>query len=916
MCDFDGEVGDGLAWATDDMKEVELCNEGAQNFLPKCKLWTDLSPQHRIDFLPQNTATKTVITDTPIYHFTINYNNAEANGDLQSFLQAYNSGLASQNVTTTVSATTIYNGPAPVQVGSYSACDLGNYILNSVNWPDSGPMCINTMPEEKGGIFAAISSYPYYVKDDTRHFLKPTSRDICEWMGAEWVLYGNVPQSYNNVLAGLMSWVELSTTEGWVDAMYAAVKFRGEDMEPMDVDLYAADQSDFFSRYVASTLLFVFFIVFGTFLLTNLFVGTVCNVFEDMRKANNGQAVFMTDAQQEWQDRQRTVMGLQPFLKPRAPENACRNGAFSFSLSEGFESFIFACIAINTLIMLVRFFPTMVPPHWQLGLASEILNIIFAVIFTIEAIVKIVGLGQQYFCKKSCRSKKKDKDGNTRNKYTCSYVDAWNLFDFIIVVGTLFGLVIKYGVGFSGINAITTIIRTFRVARIFRLAKHRYLKKLKTLIQLIWFSLPSIINLGLVLLLFLAIFSVLGVQLFATVAHNDALNDHANFQSFPVALLTLFRGTTGENWNGIMHAVSRSQDDCNADMQFDPNMCGYCEWNQILYVDGGDPLACMNLPASFANGTACSAELLSQGLCDFPGGKCKPINGCGQRVYSETYFIVYTLVLTYMIMNIVIAVILEAYSRADLEEKAIVRQDDFRVFTAKWAELDPDGTMTIPFAMLQQFIKDLPYPMGFKADLNQKNTEEINKEAESFVDAKVCVMSAPTIENDEDNEHEKEIKNQREKRLQEISKIVNQPSGLQLNQEIDKMTIRPYEENGDAIVRFRDVLFAVVQRSYKEISTLKKLAKTQIDGQSVDDEDDDDEADAFSINEDHQSLIDAETKGKAVVPIKMSHYSAALAIAQAYRAHTFRNIFLAKSGLSDTKEEHLSETVDTQVDSA
>merc|ERR1711907_141159 len=152
----------------------------------------------------------------------------------------------------------------------------------------------------------------------------------------------------------------------------------------------------------------------------------------------------------------------------------------------------------------------------------------------------------------------------------------------------------------------------------------------------------------------------------------------------------------------------------------------------------------------------------------------------------------------------------------------------------------------------------------------------------------------------------------KEKRILEISNF----SSLQRQQAIDKMNIRPYEENGDAIVRFRDVLFAVVQRSYKEISTLKKLAKTQIDGQSVDDEDDDDEADAFSINEDHQSLIDAETKGKAVVPIKMSHYSAALAIAQAYRAHTFRNIFLAKSGLSDTKEEPLSETVDTQVDSA
>merc|ERR1719198_2591757 len=267
-------------------------------------------------------------------------------------------------------------------------------------------------------------------------------------------------------------------------------------------------------------------------------------------------------------------------------------------------------------------------------------------------------------------------------------------------------------------------------------------------------------------------------------------------------------------------------------------------------------------------------------------------------------------------MNIVIAVILEAYNQSSLETKAIVKQEDFRAFTAKWAEFDPDGDEKIPFAHLQQFMKDLPYPMGFKAEHNQKNINEINEEAKNFVDAKVCVMSAPTIENDEDNENEKEIKTQREKRLQEIEKIVKHSSSLQLNQEIDKMGIRPYEENGDAIVRFRDVLFACVQRSYKEMSTLRNLAKKQI-GAVVDDDDDDDEGDAFSISEDHKSRIDAEKKGKQPVKISLPHYHAALAIAQAYRAHTFRNKFLAKAGVLDTNEEHLkTETVDTQVDSA
>jgi hypothetical protein len=49
----------------------------------------------------------------------------------------------------------------------------------------------------------------------------------------------------------------------------------------------------------------------------------------------------------------------------------------------------------------------------------EITNIVFAMIFNIECIMKIIGLGKSYF---------------TNN---------WNLFDFILVIGTNIGMLFK-----------------------------------------------------------------------------------------------------------------------------------------------------------------------------------------------------------------------------------------------------------------------------------------------------------------------------------------------------------------------------------------------------------------------------------------------------------------------------------------
>jgi hypothetical protein len=56
----------------------------------------------------------------------------------------------------------------------------------------------------------------------------PTSREVCQCLGADWDRYDGIQQSFNNIGWSLMTLFEISTTEGWVDVMLAAVDSRAE----------------------------------------------------------------------------------------------------------------------------------------------------------------------------------------------------------------------------------------------------------------------------------------------------------------------------------------------------------------------------------------------------------------------------------------------------------------------------------------------------------------------------------------------------------------------------------------------------------------------------------------------------------------------------------------------------------------
>ena len=96
-----------------------------------------------------------------------------------------------------------------------------------------------------------------------------------------------------------------------------------------------------------------------------------------------------------------------------------------------------------------------------------------------------------------------------------------------------------------------TLLRVVRVVRIFRLVKVS--RHLRAIFSTLLISLPSLGNVGALLFMVFFMYAVAGQQLFGGVTDGEFVTEHANFRDFRHSILLLFRMSTGESWNGIMH---------------------------------------------------------------------------------------------------------------------------------------------------------------------------------------------------------------------------------------------------------------------------------------------------------------------------------------------------------------------------
>jgi len=214
-----------------------------------------------------------------------------------------------------------------------------------------------------------------------------------------------------------------------------------------------------------------------------------------------------------------------------------------------FNFFIFILIIGNT-ITLAAF------TYDQSDRATHVLDVMnefFTWIFVLEMILKIIGLGFNNYIK-----------------------DKFNLFDAVIVVISLIDWTISR---IPDINA-GAALNAFRALRLLRMLKlAKAWKALQDILMKTLNAMKDISNFSLLLMLFMYIFALLGMELFANVALVDeddnliagieniqALYASGDYYTFPrdnynsvgYALTAVFIAIIGEDWNWAMYQWVRA----------------------------------------------------------------------------------------------------------------------------------------------------------------------------------------------------------------------------------------------------------------------------------------------------------------------------------------------------------------------
>ena len=250
----------------------------------------------------------------------------------------------------------------------------------------------------------------------------------CYNYGGIWSKYTT---AFDNVPEALTQMIAQACTVGWASVMYKAMNSNGPNLQPGGKE-----------NYVIS-LFFCAYIIFGAYFMANLFVGVVISSF-NRESENLGKHFLLTDDQKKWIETKLLVVRISPKLATRKPKQRIRALVFNVVEHIYFEYFILVCIGLNTLVLAV--YGVNIPKKYIEW--TEYANFAFSIVFLFEAIAKLIAFGSRYFH------------------------DYWNVFDFVIVIGSLMFIILKYGFRIELFSAATQVIRALRIGRILKLFRH------------------------------------------------------------------------------------------------------------------------------------------------------------------------------------------------------------------------------------------------------------------------------------------------------------------------------------------------------------------------------------------------------------------------------------------------------------
>ncbi|NWY02889.1 CAC1H protein, partial [Nothoprocta ornata] len=328
--------------------------------------------------------------------------------------------------------------------------------------------------------------------------------------------------NFDNLGQALMSLFVLSSKDGWVNIMYDGLDAVGIDQQPIQ------------NHNPWMLLYFISFLLIVSFFVLNMFVGVVVENFHKCRQHQEAEEARRREEKRLRRlEKKRRKAQRRPYYADYSP---ARKYIHSLCTSHYLDLFITFIIGVNVITMSMEHYNQ---PK-SLDEALKYCNYVFTIVFVFEAVLKLVAFGFRRFFK-----------------------DRWNQLDLAIVLLSIVGITLEEIEMNAALPINPTIIRIMRVLRIARVLKLlKMATGMRALLDTVVQALPQVGNLGLLFMLLFFIYAALGVELFGKLDCSEenpceGLSRHATFTNFGMAFLTLFRVSTGDNWNGIMKDTLR-----------------------------------------------------------------------------------------------------------------------------------------------------------------------------------------------------------------------------------------------------------------------------------------------------------------------------------------------------------------------
>ncbi|KPP78631.1 voltage-dependent L-type calcium channel subunit alpha-1F-like [Scleropages formosus] len=466
----------------------------------------------------------------------------------------------------------------------------------------------------KGKFYACTDEAKHTPEECKGTFVVYKDGDVNHPMMRERNWYNN-DFNFDNVPMGMMALFTVSTFEGWPALLYKAIDANGENKGPI------------YNYRVEISIFFIIYIIIIAFFMMNIFVGFVIITFREQ-----GEAEYK-NCELDKNQRQCVYYALKATpLKLYIPKNPTQLKFWNIINSTAFEYIMFVLILLNTVTLAVQ--------HYEqskfFSSVMDILNMIFTCLFTVEMILKLLALRLRHY-----------------------FMDAWNSFDALIVVGSVLDIVVTELSGSEESSRVSiTFFRLFRVMRLVKLLNKG--EGIRTLLWTFVKSLQALPYVGLLIAMIFFIYAVIGMQTFGKIAmqDNSSINRNNNFQTFPQAVLLLFRCATGEAWQEIMLAAMPGKL-CDPESDYEP---------EEEYT-------------------------------------------CGSNL-AIVYFISFFMLCAFLIINLFIAVIMDNFDYLT-RDWSILGPHHLDEFKRLWSEYDPEASGRIKHLELVTLLRRIQPPLGF-----------------------------------------------------------------------------------------------------------------------------------------------------------------------------------------------------------